>query len=419
LPEDSARRQRDLQQRRVVVLFCLERQQCPPSKRRNGAAVSSAFLRVAACALPFALAASAALAQALPPPPANSSPARSQACGRLEGQLAALDRGPPDARAEQIKRYEDAANNQQMELDRAVAQSRRLGCEGGSFFLFRTQNPQCDQLNAQVQRMRANLDRMLDGLQQLQGSGSDREEQRRGIMIALAQNDCGPQYRAAAAAPARSRGLFDSLFGAPDEGAGTPSEPPQAGGTFSTVCVRTCDGFYFPVSYATVPSRFPDDERACHRMCPAAEVALYAYRNPGENMSRAVSIGGKPYSELPNAFRYRQELNPACSCKRPNESWAEALQQTQDETIQRGDIVVTPDQAKQLSQPKAETPTKPAKPEPPRTRAKPATPQSADRQAAPPAPAEAKSPPPDAALSSSAPTPPSDKPRAVGPQFYR
>ncbi|MGA9083760.1 MAG: DUF2865 domain-containing protein, partial [Pseudolabrys sp.] len=23
------------------------------------------------------------------------------------------------------------------------------------------------------------------------------------------------------------------------------------GGTFRTVCVRTCDGFYFPISYST------------------------------------------------------------------------------------------------------------------------------------------------------------------------
>ena len=43
-------------------------------------------------------------------------------------------------------------------------------------------------------------------------------------------------------------------------------------GTFRTLCVRTCDGFYFPISYATTPARFAEDERTCQRLCPAATV---------------------------------------------------------------------------------------------------------------------------------------------------
>src|SRR5262245_4010836 len=43
------------------------------------------------------------------------------ACQRLEGQLAAIDRGGGDqARGEQIRRYEEAAGRQQSELDRMV-----------------------------------------------------------------------------------------------------------------------------------------------------------------------------------------------------------------------------------------------------------------------------------------------------------
>ena len=59
-------------------------------------------------------------------------------CQRLEGQLAAIDRGAggDPARAEQVRRYEEAASRQQGELDRMVAQSRRQGCEGTGFFLF-------------------------------------------------------------------------------------------------------------------------------------------------------------------------------------------------------------------------------------------------------------------------------------------
>jgi hypothetical protein len=89
-------------------------------------------------------------------------------------------------------------------------------------------------------------------------------------------------------------------------------------------------------------------------MCPAAEVALYSHRNPGEEVAQAVSLGGKLYSELPNAFHYRQGVNSACSCRRPGQSWQDALKQLDDNTLERGDIVVTDERAKQLSQPKPE-----------------------------------------------------------------
>src|SRR5262249_30469232 len=108
-----------------------------------------------------------------PVPAPNASPApnaatRSQACLRLDSQLAATDRGAAadPAKAEQIKRYEDAAAKQQAELDRLGQQSQRLGCQGGGFFaLFSGQSPQCGPLNNQIQQMRANLDRTLTDIQ--------------------------------------------------------------------------------------------------------------------------------------------------------------------------------------------------------------------------------------------------------------
>jgi hypothetical protein len=379
------------------------------------------------CTLALAVTASAALAQGLlPPPPGPPSDGRNPVCLRLEGQLASLDRGAggADGRAEQTKRYEEAANRQQAELDRSVAQSRRLGCDSGGFFLFRSaQHPQCDPLNAQIRQMRTNLDQMLAGLNRLQGGGGAQDEQRRTILVALGQNGCGPQYRVAE--PARARGLFDSLFGSPDssdsnlpEGAVAPS------GAFRTVCVRTCDGYYFPISYSTTPARFGDDEKTCQRMCPAAEVALYMHRTDGENMSQAVSVSGRPYAELPNAFRYRQQLDAACSCRRAGESWAAALGATPDETVQRGDIVVTDEKAKALSQPKVEPPPRQQQPRQDSGRGRTSAPPSGARPAAPAAAAATPLPPPPApppAAAAAPTTPPaaSDKPRSVGPQFYR
>jgi hypothetical protein len=302
-------------------------------------------------ALALALGTAPAPAQGMYPPPAQ---APNPVCTRLEAQLTAIDRGAGDpAGAETARRYEDAAAKQQAELDRTLAQSRRLGCEGGGFFsLFSGQNPQCSGLNQQIQQQRGNLDRMLGELQRVQGGGGAQESQRQTVIAALAQANCGPQYRAAAQ---QQRGFFDSLFGGnrnapPDQGGF--SGAPDGSATFRTVCVRTCDGYYYPISFSTTQARFQDDEQTCRRTCPAAEVMLFTHRNPGEDMTSAVSIDGRAYTSLPNAFKYRQSFDPACSCRQAGQSWADALGSMRDSTVERGDIVVTEERAKAMAAPR-------------------------------------------------------------------
>jgi len=291
-------------------------------------------------------------AQNFPGPPAAAG--RNPACVRLEAQLSAVDRGTADpARADQIRRFEEASNKQQFELDKLVAQSRRVGCQGSGFFsLFSGQPAQCGQINNQIQQMRSNLDQILATLQQLQGNTAGREGQRRSILLALGENDCGPQYRTAALP--QQRGFFDTLFGPGSIMAPPEQQQPYQSSNFRTVCVRTCDGYFFPISYSTSANRFAEDEQTCQRMCPAAEVQLYTYRNPGEEIAQAVSLHGHPYSELPTAFSYRKEVNKACSCKRAGQTWADALKQLDDNTLEQGDILVTDERAKQLSQPRVD-----------------------------------------------------------------
>ncbi len=294
------------------------------------------------------------------PPPVAAQPPSIPVCARLEGQLAVVNRGANDpARLDVIKRSEDAVAKQQAELDRLLVLSKKQGCEGGGFFaLFTGRSPACQPLNVQVQQMRDNLDRAMSDLERLKSGNTDQESQRRALIGQLAGNNCGPQYRAAAAA--QPSGFLDALFSGHlinPGGEGAPS------GTYHTVCVRTCDGYYFPVSYSTVPSHFPEDARACQRECPATEALLYTYRNPGEDIGQAMSISGAPYTELPNAFRYRKEYTPTCSCRRPGQTWADALKGGDDSTtLESGDIVVTDQNAKALSQPPAPKGTKPAKP---------------------------------------------------------
>jgi Protein of unknown function (DUF2865) len=304
-----------------------------------------------------------------PPPPAQApySPAgaaqpRNPACTQLEGQLSAFDRGITDtSQSDQAKRLDDAVRKQQSDLDRLTAQARRTGCEGNGFFaLFSSQPAQCGPLNNQIQQARANLDRSMSDLERMQNNtGADRENQRRQIIGALAQNDCGPQYRQLANQGGGS--FFDRLFGPgtilnPDS-----SSASQASGTYKTLCVRTCDGFYFPISYSTMPNRFGDDAQTCQRLCPAATVELYSHRSNGEDVTNAVSAGGRLYTELPNAFAYRKAFNPSCSCKPAGQTWADALKQLDDQTVERGDVVVTEERAKQLSQPQTDAQGKPIK----------------------------------------------------------
>ena len=118
--------------------------------------------------------------------------------------------------------------------------------------------------------------------------------------------------------------------------------------------MRTCDGYYFPISFSTVQSKFQDDERACQRMCLPLSRAVFPSQ-PRRGCLPAVSISGKSYTSLPNAFHYRQEFTSNCSCRRPGQSWAEALGSV-DETIERGDIVVTDEKSRAMAAPKVEQP---------------------------------------------------------------
>jgi Protein of unknown function (DUF2865) len=362
-----------------------------------------------------ALGVDACLAQMNPgapqPPPqqqaAPGTPPVNPMCPRLEAQLATIDHGSTGdpAKDEQIRRYQEAATKQQGELDRVTSQAKRMGCDSSGFFsLFSGQSAQCGPVNNQIQQMRANLDQITSSLERLRGGlgGADRDNQRRSVLNALAQNNCGPQYANAA----RGGGNFlDNLFGN-NNNPNTPGADfgPQSG-TFRTVCVRSCDGAYFPISFATVPVRFPDDERACKALCPAAEASLYAYRNPGEDINQAVSISGQPYSALPNAFRFRQEFNPSCACKAAGQTWSDALKSIDDKAAaeQQGDIIVTEESAKKMARP-------PAPKAPPVTAKKGAASTTVGTPAAP-AP---EAPPPAADANGAA----GDKPiRSVGPTF--
>jgi Protein of unknown function (DUF2865) len=345
-----------------------------------------------------------------PPPPQGG--AVNPTCSRLEVQLATVDRGGSTgdpARDDQIRRYTDAATKQQGELDRVTSQAKRMGCDSSGFFsLFNGQSAQCGPVNNQIQQMRANLDQITSSLERLRGGGgADRDNQRRSVLLALAQNNCGPQY--ANAVQSQGPGNFlNNLFNGNSPPPGADVGPQS--GTYRTVCVRSCDGGYFPISFATVPARFPDDDKTCKALCPATEASLYSYRNPGEDMNQAVSINGQPYSSSPNAFRFRQEFNPSCACKAAGQTWSDALKSIDDKAAaeQQGDIIVTEESAKKMSRAPTKQPPAPAK-------------KGSAPAAATAAPDATPAPVPDPAASNatvSTGSAPDNKPiRSVGPTF--
>lgn len=90
-----------------------------------------------------------------------------------------------------------------------------------------------------------------------------------------------------------------------------------SGGTFRTLCVRTCDGYFFPVSFSTGKDQFANDAARCGEICPAAETELFVHRNPGGLQDEMVSLAGIPYTDLTNAYRYRKQIVEGCSCRGP------------------------------------------------------------------------------------------------------
>jgi hypothetical protein len=210
--------------------------------------------------------------------------------------------------------------------------------------------------------------------------------------------------RGQAAAPGqpRERGFFETLFGAlnlnpfpfgQQPGINGPLPPPaeqvlpQPGedltprGGSQAVCVRSCDGGFFPLSVSTTQAGPDELTNLCQALCPNADASVYT-RSPNQDITSAVSLDGNtPYSDLPSALRFKKTFDPDCTCKPPGQSWAEALAGAEQilGRVRKSDIVVTPENSAELSRPKFEKVVPPA------------------RVAQPPSPAEA--PPADSTAS--------------------
>lgn len=151
----------------------------------------------------------------------------------------------------------------------------------------------------------------------------------------------------APAPAAQAQDFFSALFG----GFGR-SRPPQIqlppfaneGGPFvqqgearprygggQAYCVRTCDGRYFPVNGPDHQTR----AASCNSFCPASDTRIVY----GSSIDNAATDNGEPYSELPNAFRYRNEMVAGCTCNGKDQLGLAQVRIEDDPTLRKGDIV--------------------------------------------------------------------------------
>ncbi len=274
----------------------------------------------------------------------HSAAAQGLDCNRLHAQIAQAERGGGDRRGGAVRR-------QGIELARTQAYAHQLGCDGFSFF---GGNPQCSGLNQRIQQLQA-------GMAQIQAGGGG------------GRNDLIARYNAycrSGQAPPQPRGFFESLFGGaePQRPAALPPPPAppseardadsddgiRAHGGSQAVCVRACDGGFFPLGLSSHHNGDNLNEM-CSALCPGTDAAVYT-RSPNAEIKTAVSLDGRPYMELPNALKFSKALTPACSCHPAGKTWAEALANAEEVlgNARKGDIVVTQEKSDELAHQKSE-----------------------------------------------------------------
>ncbi len=269
--------------------------------------------------------------------------AQSPECQRYRMELANLERSGGGAPTRQMQA-------QRAEISRLARYYNSIGCERGPLgFLAGPAPAECGSIAAQIRQLEAGYARLA----QQAIDPADVDARRRQLQAAV-QQTCSTD---------QPRGFFESLFGPPrgqqpqeimpegqpiiaDEG-----QPSLGGGRL--ICVKTCDGSFFPLT--TPPGGQQSADEMCQALCPGTETTAYAYPGGDDGLSRAASLSSnKPYTSLANAFKFRKSFDESCACKKQDESWAVVLRKAESMLEQRkGDVIVTAEKAEEMSRPKA------------------------------------------------------------------
>ena len=238
---------------------------------------------------------------------------RSPICLQLEQRLAEEANRGSQSRG-QLPQIEENIRIARGSLRRLERELDRRDCYDTFLFtktLRRTRR--CVGLDRRARDASRQLRDMSARRQQILGKG-DRSYQDE-IIRELARNRCGSIYQRENSKRSPLSNFWQDQDGGSRGGfrGNTFAGLPFA--TYRTVCVRLCDGYYFPVSFSTLPNHFGRDANACQSRC-AAPTELYFHQNPGQSVSQMVSQQTRrPYMDLKTAFRYRKEYVSGCSCK--------------------------------------------------------------------------------------------------------
>ena len=83
---------------------------------------------------------------------------------------------------------------------------------------------------------------------------------------------------------------------------------------YRTMCVRLCDGFYFPIQSHTSRRNLRRDAKTCKMRCQTNARLFYMPAN-STNVKNMVDLAGRRYRDLNNAFVYRKRLISGCTCR--------------------------------------------------------------------------------------------------------
>jgi hypothetical protein len=267
--------------------------------------------------------------------------AQSPSCDRIRSELAMLDQSGGAGSAQ----YGREIQRQRTEADRLSAYARSIGCQNRQFLIFGSPPPaQCPSLEAQISRIESNVAALEN---ERARSGTD---QRRAQLAAAYDSACRQGARP-------QPGFLEGLFGAQQAPEPIPQEPEPGeqaaesgfSGSYKTLCVRKCDGFYYPMGSGVTQANFAGQADLCHAACPGADAELFI-QQPNGDVASAVTVDGTPYSALPNAFRYRQVYDATCACRNKGQSWSEALAEAEKMLAGRStDVTVTEEKAQEMS----------------------------------------------------------------------
>ncbi len=246
-------------------------------------------------------------------------------CEDLRGRLADLPQVIGNANGTEMRQYAGALAEQNLELRKVRGDLRRYGCTSGSMVVVGGENAGfCEELEQAQAKMVDNIRYLQDRRDALRQSAVD--PAREGLLAALEDNGCNSESFSEPAqgdlyAPAPSieeqamRGdTFIPLGGG--ERYGLPRAEMLS--PVSTICVRTCDGGFFPISNNATSVDFGRDAATCAKMCPGVETELYYRDISSTEAANMISTAtGAPYGAMKNAFAYKTRPpgeKSACSC---------------------------------------------------------------------------------------------------------